>query len=63
MMTAETYVNQIVKKVKCSKQKREEIRRELLSDIRMDMEQGTSLKAVMLRIGEPIAVADRKSVV
>lgn len=57
-MTAETYVNQIVKKVKCSKQKREEIRRQLLSDIHMEMDQGSSFEAVMLRIGEPIAVAE-----
>lgn len=57
-MTARAYVNQIVKKVKCSKQKRDEIRRQLLADIHMEMEQGKSLEAVMLRMGRPIAIAE-----
>lgn len=57
-MTAQTYVNQIVKKVKCSGQKRKEICRQLLADIRMEMEQGSSLDAIMLRMGEPIAIAE-----
>lgn len=57
-MTAQTYVNQIVKKVKCSKRKREEIRRQLLADIQAEIEQGTSLDAVMLRMGEPVAIAE-----
>lgn len=57
-MTAQTYVNQIVKKVKCSRQKREEIRRQLLADIQAETEQGASLDVVMLRMGEPIAIAE-----
>lgn len=57
-MTAQTYVNQIVKKVKCSRRKREEIRRQLLADIQAETEQGASLDVVMLRMGEPIAIAE-----
>jgi len=57
-MTAQIYVNQIVKKVKCSRKKREEIRRQLLADIQMELEQGVPLDALMLRMGEPIAIAE-----
>ncbi len=57
-MTAETYVNQIVKKVKCSKKKRNEIRSQLLADIGIEMEGGQSFEKVMLRMGEPIAIAE-----
>lgn len=57
-MTAETYVNQIVKKIKCSRKKRAEIRRQLLSDVSMAVEQGTPFEKVMLQMGEPIAIAE-----
>lgn len=57
-MTAETYVNQIVKKVKCPKKRRDEIRRQLLADITMEMEQGEKIEKIMLRMGEPIAIAE-----
>lgn len=57
-MVAQTYVKQIVRKVKCSRQKRAEIGKQLLSDVDMAMSQGESLEKVMLRMGEPIAVAE-----
>ncbi len=57
-MTAQTYVKQIVKKVKCSRKKRDEMRRQLLADVEMEIEQGESLERVMLRMGEPIAIAE-----
>ena len=57
-MTSKLYVNQIVKKVKCSRKKRDEIRRQLLADVEMEMEQGESLERVMLRMGEPISIAE-----
>lgn len=57
-MTAETYVNQIVKKVKCSRKKREEIRRQLLAEVSVAKEQGATLEKVMLQMGEPIAIAE-----
>ncbi len=55
-MTAQVYVNQIVKKVKCSRKKREEIRRQLLADMEAEIEQGVPLDVVMIRMGEPIAM-------
>ena len=57
-MTAEIYVNQIVKKVKCSRQKRNEIRRQLLAEVSVAMEQDMTLEKVMLQMGEPIAIAE-----
>ena len=57
-MTAETYVNQIVKKVKCPKQKRSEIAKQLLAESYTELEQGENLERIMLRMGEPIAVAE-----
>lgn len=57
-MAAQTYVNQIVRKVKCSKQKRREIRRQLLAEVTAAMEQGESLDIVMMRMGEPAAIAE-----
>lgn len=57
-MTAQVYVNQIVKKVKCSRRRRQEIRRQLLADIYAEAEQGTPIDVVMLHMGEPIAVAE-----
>lgn len=57
-MTAQMYVNQIVKKVKCSRKKRNEIRRQLLADINLEVEQGEALDRVILRMGEPIVIAE-----
>jgi len=57
-VTAQVYVNQIVKKVKCSRKKREEIRRQLLADMEAEIEQGVPLDVVMIRMGEPIAIAE-----
>ncbi len=57
-MTAETYVKLIVKRVKCSKKKRGEMRRQLLADIAAEVENGMTFENVMLQMGEPIAIAD-----
>ena len=57
-MTAQVYVNQIVKKVKCSGKKRKEIHRQLLADIQTEIGQGVPLDVIMLRMGEPIAIAE-----
>lgn len=57
-MLAETYVNQIVKKIKCPKQKKDEIRRQLLADVNGAIQQGTPLEKVILQMGEPIAIAE-----
>lgn len=57
-MTAETYVKLITKKVKCSKQKRQEIYKQLLADIHEEMRNGMPFDSIMLRMGEPIAIAE-----
>lgn len=57
-MTAQAYVNQIVRKVKCSKKKRKDISRQILADIEAQTEQGVPLDVVILRMGEPIAIAE-----
>lgn len=50
-MTAEEYVNKIVKKVKCGKEKRREIKQQLLSDISIALEQGEKLEEVIKDMG------------
>ncbi len=51
-MTAEKYVNRIVKKIKCSKARRREIKQQLLSDIEAQVEQGESLESVLKQMGD-----------
>ena len=48
-MTAEKYVNAVVKKVKCSKSQREEFRQQLLSDISVAKEQGEQIEKILGR--------------
>lgn len=50
-MTAEKYVNAIIKKVKCGKEKRQEIKEQLLSDISIALEQGETLEEIMNHMG------------
>ena len=59
-MTAQVYVNQIAKKVKCSKTKRKEICRQLLADIQAEADQGVPFDVIMLRMGEPAAAGVQK---
>lgn len=56
-MTAQRYVKSIVKKMKCSRRKRLEIRNQLQSDITAAMEQGKTLEEVMERMGSVSEVA------
>lgn len=56
-MSAEQYVNIIIKKIKCSKKKRNEIKQQLLSDISISLENGESLERIMARMGSVDAVA------
>ncbi len=51
-MTAEKYVNAVVKKVKCSKSQREEFRQQLLSDISVAKEQGEQIEKILGRMGD-----------
>lgn len=57
-MSAEKYVNSIMKKVRCGKQKRKEIRQQLLSDISAELEEGETLEHVMERMGPAWEVAE-----
>lgn len=57
-MNAEKYVNSIMKKVRCGKQKRKEIRQQLLSDISAELEDGETLEHVMERMGAASEVAE-----
>ncbi len=56
-MTAEKYVGKIIKRLKCSCKERKEIRRQLLSDIEAELENGETFEAVMERMGSPSTVA------
>lgn len=50
-MKAETYVDKIVKQMQCSKSKKEEIRKQLLGDIRERVVAGESEEAVIAQMG------------
>lgn len=50
-MKAETYVDKIVKQIQCSKSKKEEIRKQLLGDIRERVAAGESEEAVIAQMG------------
>lgn len=50
-MKAKTYVDKIVKQMQCSKSKKEEIRKQLLGDIRERVAAGESEEAVIAQMG------------
>lgn len=50
-MKAETYVDKIVKQIQCSKSKKEEIRKQLLGDIKERVAAGESEEAVIAQMG------------
>lgn len=56
-MTAKRYVNCIVRKIKCSKKERLEIKNQLHSDIAIAMEQGEAFEDIMNRMGSVSEVA------
>lgn len=57
-MDAERYVNDIVKKVKCTGARKREIKNQLLSDIAARREQGESLEQVMESMGSAQEIAE-----
>lgn len=57
-MTAETYVKQILKKVRCSSTKKKEIKKQLLADIKERTAQGETLEEVLSHMGTVQEVAD-----
>lgn len=56
-MDERNYVQQVVKHLKCSKAKREEVRKELLADIASAAEAGESWQQIRARMGMPKAAA------
>lgn len=52
-MKKEAYVNHIVRKLKCSGKRREEVKRQLLSDISCREETGERLEEILTDIGKP----------
>lgn len=57
-MSAEKYVNLILKNVKCSKKKGTEIKEQLLSDIYMRMDKGEAWDSIMQSMGAPEEISD-----
>ncbi|MBP3487219.1 MAG: DUF3887 domain-containing protein [Roseburia sp.] len=57
-MNAEKYVDSVVKKVRCGREKRKEIRQQLLSDISAELEEGETLEHVIGRMGSAAEAAE-----
>lgn len=57
-MEAEKYVNEITKKIKCAKKKKQEIQKQLLSDIAMRRAAGESLEQIMESMGTAAEIAE-----
>ena len=57
-MEAEKYVSEITQKIKCTRAKKLEIQKQLLSDISMRREAGESLEQIMESMGTAGEIAD-----
>ena len=57
-MNANQYVNAVIKKIKCNGRKKEEIKRQLLTDINMRMQQGEQLEEIISGMGSVQEIAD-----
>lgn len=57
-MEAEKYVNEITKKIKCAKKKKQEIQKQLLSDIAMRRAAGEPLEQIMESMGTAAEIAE-----
>ena len=57
-MTAEQYVNAIVRKIKCDSKKKKEIKKQLQQDIDLRVEQGEKLEDVISQMGTVQEIAD-----
>lgn len=57
-MTAEKYVNSIVRKIRCGGKRKREIRKQLLADIHMQIEQGELLEDVIRQMGPVKEIAE-----
>ena len=57
-MNAKQYINGIVQKIKCSGEKKKEIRKQLFTDINFRLEQGESLEDIISRMGSIKEIAE-----
>ena len=57
-MNADQYINGIMRKIKCSGEKKKEIRKQLLTDINFRLEQGESLADIMSQMGNMKEIAE-----
>lgn len=57
-MTAKQYVNAITRKIKCSSQKKKDIKKQLLLDINLRLEQGEPLTDIITQMGSVYEIAD-----
>lgn len=51
------YINQITRRLKCSKKKREEIKKQLLSEFEAELGSGATQQDIVERMGKPIEIA------
>ncbi len=56
-MTKQDYVKQVVKKLNCPQNKRDDIARQLMSDIEIALGEGRPLEKILTEMGEPEALA------
>lgn len=56
-MEQQKYIKAIIKKVKCSKKKKTEIKKQLESDINIALENGETLEMIYQRMGTPFEIA------
>lgn len=57
-MNANQYVNAVVKKIRCSGKRKDEIRKQLLTDINLRLEQGEKMEEVISHMGSVQEIAD-----
>lgn len=57
-MNVNQYINGIVRKIKCGRDKKKEIKKQLLTDINFRLEQGESLSDIMSQMGSVKEIAD-----
>ncbi len=57
-MNADQYVNAVAKKIRCNGKRKKEIKRQLLTDIHMRLEQGEGLEKIISQMGTAQEMAD-----
>ena len=57
-MNVNQYINGIARKIKCGREKKKEIKKQLLTDINFRLEQGESLADIMSQMGTAQEIAD-----